>query len=156
MELDIPNEFSQSEYEGKAFTEVVCVVLLYDISSETSFKLATEHMFPKVSSLINNEYQFTMLIGNKLDLEDNHREIEFERASDFTQNNDIMFSEVSSLKRKKIEMVLRMIRNRCSALIEKHPNLNEILGGNTSSVLNEELEEMKLVDSALQEDRIIS
>ena len=38
-----------------------------------------------------------------------------------------MFSEVSSLKRKKIEMVLRMIRNKCSSLLEKHPNLDEVL-----------------------------
>ena len=108
--------------------------------------------------MIKQENQFITLIGNKLDQEDESRQVEFERASDFAQNNEIMFSEVSSLKRKKIEMVLRMIKNKCSAYLdnEKNPNLEDeilptVLSGQSSSVTTNALQ-----DSALNENRIIA
>ena len=61
----------------------MCIVLLYDICSEKSFKLVAENMLPKVKTFINPTYQFIMLLGNKLDLEDTDRKVEFERVSDF-------------------------------------------------------------------------
>ena len=56
---------------------------------------------------------FAMLIGNKVDLE-KFREVQTEEAQDFAQSNGYLFNEVSSLNRKKIELVLRMIRTRTS------------------------------------------
>ena len=68
-----------------------------------------------------------------------------------------MFSEVSSLKRKKIEMILRMIKNKCSAFLDNEKNSNlvdeilpTLLSGQSSSVAN------VLQDSALNENRIIT
>lgn len=80
---------------------------------------------------VNDTWCFFMLIGNKMDLED-FRQVETEEAQDCAQNYGFLFNEVSSLHRKKIELVLRMLRTRTSQLIARHQtemkrNLNATL-----------------------------
>jgi GTPase SAR1 family protein len=99
--------------------ESVCVILLFDISRQESFQLATGRLLDEARNQIHETWSFIMLIGNKLDLEDN-RQVETEEAQDCAQNQGFLFNEVSSINRKKIELVLRMLRTRTSQMIAKH------------------------------------
>jgi Ras-related protein Rab-5C len=55
------------------------------------------------------------LIGNKLDVVEespDQRAVEYEDAQAYAQENGFMLAEVSCTKRKNIEMVLKMVKNR--------------------------------------------
>ena len=58
-----------------------------------------------------------MLVGNKMDVNEAERQVDFEQAQDFSQKEAILFSEVSALKRKRFESLLRTIRSKCVILL---------------------------------------
>ena len=60
-----------------------------------------------------------MLIGNKMDVNESQRKVNFEQAQDFAQREAILFSEVSALKKKRFESVLRTIRSKCVMLLQQ-------------------------------------
>ena len=59
-----------------------------------------------------------MLLGNKMDVSESKRQIDFEQAQDFAQREAILFSEVSALKRKRFESVLRTIRSKLVMVLQ--------------------------------------
>ena len=91
---------------------------------------------------MNKDHSFIYLIGNKLDLEGNEigmggsssngRQVQYDEAQELAQNKGILFNEVSSLKRKNIELVLKMLRTRTSRLISEYRDLNTALEGGNS------------------------
>jgi hypothetical protein len=70
---------------------------VYDISNLDSFN------FLKSVPILTTK---AFLIGNKLDLQ---RQVSQQQAQELALSQGYMFSEVSSLTRKNIEMVLKMI-----------------------------------------------
>ena len=92
------------------------MILIYDITRQDTFIDATTTMLEEAKRQVCEQWSFFMLIGNKMDLED-ARQVETEEAQDCAQNHGFLFNEVSSLQRKKIELVLRMLRTRTSQLI---------------------------------------
>jgi GTPase SAR1 family protein len=46
---------------------------MYDVSNRESFKHATEKLYPKCKQELKEEQQFVMLIGNKMDVNENSR-----------------------------------------------------------------------------------
>ena len=69
-------------------------------------------LYPALKEQISAEHQFIMLLGNKMDISESQRAIDFEQAQDFAQREAILFSEVSALQRKRFESVLRTIRSK--------------------------------------------
>ena len=101
-----------------------------------------------------------MLLGNKMDISEGQRQIDFEQAQDFAQREAILFSEVSALQRKRFESVLRTIRSKLVMVLQQYPNLETLLlkskskrSINRSSSI-EENESHMLQDSVRHETRI--
>ena len=68
-----------------------------------------------------------MFIGNKMDVNEGQREVDFDKAQDFAQREAILFSEVSALKRKRFESVLRTIRSKIVMVLQEFPTLDMML-----------------------------
>ena len=49
--------------------------------------------------------------------------IDLDAVQEFAQSCGVMFSEVSSTKRKNIELVLKMLRTRTARIISEHKDL---------------------------------
>lgn len=110
---------SDSDSELAWLRESVAIILLFDITRPETFHSVTNRTLDEARRHIHEQWSFFMLVGNKLDLEDS-RQVETEEAQDCAQNQGFLFNEVSSLTRKKIELVLRMLRTRVSQLIARH------------------------------------
>lgn len=65
-----------------------------------------------------------MLVGNKMDVNEAQRHVDFEQAQDFSQKEAILFSEVSALKRKRFESLLRTIRSKCVIMLSQAPSMS--------------------------------
>lgn len=65
-----------------------------------------------------------MLVGNKMDVNEAQRQVDFEQAQDFSQKEAILFSEVSALKRKRFESLLRTIRSKCVIMLSQAPSMS--------------------------------
>ena len=65
-------DIEQDQHDGRRLnnlSDATCVILLYDITSETSFNLVKDHLFEKiVQSMLDISRQTIMIVGNKLDL----------------------------------------------------------------------------------------
>ena len=114
------------------------MLLMYDVSSKASFKHATQQIYPELSRATSVEHQFVMLIGNKMDVAESEREVDFEEAQDFAQREAILFSEVSALKRKRFESVLRTIRSKCVMLLQQFPDLLNLLGQTATTLQDDQ------------------
>jgi len=100
-------------YDQDWIKESVCIILFYDMTRAESFSSVVGRTLQEVRRHVHEIWSFFMLVGNKLDLED-ARQVETEDAQDCAQNQGFLFNEVSSLQRKKIELVSRMLRTRIS------------------------------------------
>lgn len=66
--------------------ESTCAILIYDVSSSSSFDLVTQESFGLAKTLLHDTKSFMLLVGNKLDLDEenpNARQVSFDEASDF-------------------------------------------------------------------------
>ena len=96
-----------------------CIILMYDITSMTSFRNVTERIYPQVKSLINQQYQFVILIGNKIDLSEQKRMVQLEVAQSFANQEAILMNEMSSLNMLRVDSVLRMVKTKSIMLLER-------------------------------------
>ena len=60
-----------------------------------------------------------------MDAADEQRQVGFEQAQDFALREAILFSEVSALKRKRFESLLRTIRSKCVILQQQQQALQD-------------------------------
>ena len=65
------------------------------------------------------------------------REVELDEAQEFALSKDALFNEVSSIKRKNIELVLKMLKTRVGRKISEKKDLHMILE-NTDYMEDEE------------------
>jgi len=87
------------------FQRVQGIILMYDISDESSF-----NNLPKWINLIKeyaNNLPF-ILVGNKSDLQDN-RKIPFEKGENYAKQNDIKFLEASSKSGENVDKCFEII-----------------------------------------------
>ena len=87
------------------FQRVQGIILMYDISDESSF-----NNLPKWINLIKeyaNNLPF-ILVGNKSDLQD-IRKIPFEKGENFAKQNDIKFLETSSKSGENVDKCFEII-----------------------------------------------
>ena len=57
---------------------------MYDVCSLESFKHATEQLYPLCKQdAVLDEKQFVMLVGNKMDVPEDQRQVDFDTAFDF-------------------------------------------------------------------------
>ncbi|TNV85388.1 hypothetical protein FGO68_gene11856 [Halteria grandinella] len=87
-------------------------IILYDITNYESF-LRLKQIQRDLKSA-----EFGYLIGTKSDLESS-RQVMTSEANEYAIEQGLLFSEVSSFKRKNIEMVLKMIKSRVSKAISE-------------------------------------
>ncbi|CDW86805.1 UNKNOWN [Stylonychia lemnae] len=121
--------------------QAVCCILFYDITNALTFLKIKESMLDLAQAQMMPQNSFLYLVGNKLDLDqqssasilmiEGAREVQFEEAQEFAQIKGILFNEVSSLKRKNIELVLKMLRTRTARLLSDCKDLHIILENNS-------------------------
>ena len=71
------------------------------------------------------------MLGNKMDLE-GKRAVEYNTAYEYAQSKGYLFSEISALKRRNIEMVIKMITNRASKMVS--PNNEQVESRSTNEL----------------------
>ncbi|ORX57176.1 ras-domain-containing protein [Piromyces finnis] len=88
----------------------ICVIVVYDITNKDSFdnsKIWIQDIKNKFERLHNKENIMSiMLIGNKVDQE-NEREVSYENAKKFADDEKIMFEEISALGAINVENAFR-------------------------------------------------
>jgi len=126
--LQIVFQFTSDE---SYLSESACVVLLYDLTNYQSFLNVKQFYFEHAQRTINTDCAFIYLVGNKMDQDngddDTAREVDYDEVQEFAQNKGILVNEVSSIKRKNIELVLKMLKTRTGRLLSEHRDLNVIL-----------------------------
>ena len=96
------NSLSKQLYRGADI-----LVLVYDIADLQSFTMV-EHWRYEFMSLLHEDHPDpfpTMLLGNKLDLAEldrNHRKVPTDKASEYAEGHDMIFSEVSAKSKMNI------------------------------------------------------
>ena len=83
------------------------IILIYDISRRSTFEECKEYYRDKIKEKCKNDIK-VILIGNKIDLEDN-REVTTEEGYDFALQNGYMFIETSCLTNENIYDALEAI-----------------------------------------------
>ena len=83
------------------------IILIYDISRKSTFEECKEYYRDKIKEKCKNDIK-VILIGNKIDLEDN-REVTTEEGYDFALQNGYMFIETSCLTNENIYDALEAI-----------------------------------------------
>ena len=87
---------------------------MYDITHEKSYNIIKSHISKQAIKEVGCSY----LIGNKFDRQLDYRQVDFEDAQEFARNNEIMFSEVSSITKKNIDNVYKIIKNMVLNIIK--------------------------------------
>lgn len=89
-----------------------CVILVFDITNRNSFNDIKNKVYPEIK---NSEYKidFLILIGSKLDLK-NERNILYEEADMFAEENDMKYFEVSAKSGENMERVCNYVYYRLS------------------------------------------
>eukprot|EP00347_Sterkiella_histriomuscorum_P015959 403355036 len=117
-------------------SQSVCCILMYDISNFDTFESIQHKYFDLAQQQMVSDCSFIYLIGNKMDVDINLRQVELDQAQEFAQSKGILFNEVSSLKRKNIELVLKMLRTRTARLLSENKDLSQILENNAPLQIN--------------------
>ena len=102
---------TRSYYKNSA-----CAVIVYDITKRQSF-YNVEQWLKEVKEMCNKEI-LIVLVGNKIDLEEN-RKVSTEEAQKFAEENKINFLETSALNGNNIEEIFI---NSAKELVNKVEN----------------------------------
>ena len=111
--------------DERYLSQSVCCLMMYDITAYETFSNLKTHFLEQVQSQMLKDCSFLYLVGNKMDLDQEQseddkcalRQVEFDEAQEFAQTKGLLFNEVSSLKRKNIELVLKMLRTRTARML---------------------------------------
>ena len=116
------------------FQRVQGIILMYDITNKESFDNLdswTRLIFENISSIP------IVLIGNKLDLEEEERIIRTEDGKSFADDNGFLFFETSALNGKNVDNAIYSLCERIISSLERTSSFNV----NTSIPFNDILEE---------------
>jgi hypothetical protein len=81
-------------------------IYMYDISNHKSFQILKD----QIEKSYIRDSSFGYIIGNKSDAKDS-RQVDFDDAKVFAVNNGMLFTEISSVTKKNIEMVVKLLKN---------------------------------------------
>ena len=96
----------------KSLKKKSCVIFVFDITNRKSFDEIKNVIYQKIMSKENNNY-FNVLIGSKLDLKFK-RNITYEEADAFADDNNIKYFEVSSKSGENMERLCNYIYKKFS------------------------------------------
>ena len=103
------------------FQKVQGIILMYDITKRESFKNLTKWV-----KLINESAPFVplVLIGNKLDDEEENRIVRTEEGKAFANENGYLFYESSALNGKNVNNAIYDLSDIIISSLEKSMNMN--------------------------------
>ena len=84
------------------FNNSACAIIVYDVTSESSFR-ATKEWIEECKKYTNNNIHL-VLVGNKIDLVE-QRKITMEEGKNFADENGMTFFETSALTGENIEKI---------------------------------------------------
>lgn len=114
----------ESSKMPNSLSHTPCIFLLYSLVNYNTFASVKENWVPKAMAAIKNENSFIIIIGTHNDLS-NKREVDAQEAEEFATSNGVFHMEISSTKRRNIELTLKVMRIRASYLLKKHPEIGE-------------------------------
>ena len=99
--------FFIDELTGKGIDSSTITIYMYDVCNERSFK-AIKDKFSNFSRSNWSNY----LIGNKIDKQLNHRQVDYEDAKNFGIDAGMMFTEISAVKQSNLGIVEKFLNNK--------------------------------------------
>ena len=84
------------------FNNSACAIIVYDVTSESSFK-ATKEWIEECKKYTNNNIHL-VLVGNKIDLVE-QRKVTMEEGKNFAEENGMVFFEASALTGENIDKI---------------------------------------------------
>ena len=93
------------------------VILVYAINNKPSF-LALDVWLSKISDLVNLEKKPIIIVGNKCDIEEKFREVEFEEGKNYAENKGYKFFETSAKTGQGIKEAFEEIFNQLFIALE--------------------------------------
>ena len=115
VKLQIWDTAGQEKYMSmnkSLFQRVQGIILMYDITNRETFERL--HIWLNLIKQITNEIPI-ILVGNKLDLEDNEnhgRIVDYSEGEDFAKENEIDFYEVSAVSGVNIDNIFISITDK--------------------------------------------
>lgn len=82
---------------------------VFDLTNRTTYESLSSHIGER-------QWEGVYIIGTKLDDED-ARVVSYEEAQSFSQGAGYLYTEVSSITGKNVQMVLKMLKSRASKMI---------------------------------------
>lgn len=111
QEIDLSNNFF-------SFSQII--FFLYDICNPLSLNTLKE-IVENIKHIINRNNIKYILIGNKIDLE-KKREVEFNEGKKYSEENNILFNEVSAKNGNNVSAIFDILSNKIFEKKKKEEN----------------------------------
>lgn len=95
----------------------MAALLVFDITKEETFRNCRSWL-SQLKKYGEKNWEI-MLIGNKIDLED-ERAVKYEQAHDFAKENDIMYYETSAMDGSNVKEAFDVLLNKVIESIRQH------------------------------------